>query len=285
MCRKRIQELLDIARRGERTLVMGVLNITPDSFSDGGLFMDPAAAAARAVQMAEEGADIIDIGGESSRPGAERLPLAEELTRVLPVIQTVAAAIPNPISIDTYKSEAARRAIDAGAAMVNDISALTFDPEMAGVVAERAVPVCLMHMKGEPKSMQQNPVYSDVAAEVGQWLAKRAAAAEAAGIERKNILLDPGFGFGKLPAHNLELLRRLREVVDLGYPVVSGWSRKSTIGKVLGGLPAEDRSEGTAATVALSIAYGAAVVRVHDVKEMARVARMTDAVVRGNWTE
>ena len=283
--REQMASLLACARRGQRTLVMGVLNVTPDSFSDGGLFLMPKSAVDHARRMADEGADIIDIGGESTRPGAEELSPEEELARVIPIINAIAESIPVPISIDTYKARVARQALEAGAAMVNDISALTFDSEMASTVAELDVPVCLMHIKGTPRDMQQNPVYVDVAREVRMWLAERAAAAERAGIRRENILVDPGFGFGKRPEHNLELLRRLRDIVSLGYPVVSGWSRKSTIGKVLGGLPPEDRLEGTAATVALSIANGAAIVRVHDVKQMARVARMSDAVVRGNWSE
>ncbi len=280
-----LRRLLDSAGRGERTLVMGVLNVTPDSFSDGGLFLDPDSAIRQALQIAEEGADIIDVGGESTRPNADPLPVEEELARVIPVITAIAESIPTPISIDTYKADVARQAVTAGASMVNDISALTFDPEMPAAVVELGVPVCLMHIKGTPRNMQQNPSYVDVAREVRCWLAERAASAEKAGIRHENILIDPGFGFGKRPEHNLELLRRLRDIVSLGYPVVSGWSRKSTIGKVLGGLPPDDRLEGTAATVALSIANGAAIIRVHDVKQMARVARMTDAVVRGNWHE
>src|SRR5687767_4030891 len=235
---------------------MGVLNVTPDSFSDGGLFLNPEAAVAHARRMAEDGADIIDVGGESTRPGAEELPSEAELARVIPIIRALSDSSPVPISIDTYKSEVAREAIAAGASMVNDISALTFDSAMAAAVAEMDVAVCLMHIKGTPRNMQRNPEYVDVAREVRCWLAERAAAAEKAGIRPENILVDPGFGFGKRPEHNLELLRRLRDIVTLGYPVVSGWSRKSTIGKVLGGLPPEDRLEGTAATVALSIAFG-----------------------------
>ena len=282
--RLRMQSLLETARKGERTLVMGILNITPDSFSDGGLFLHSRAAIDRAIQMAADGADIIDIGGESTRPNAEPLSETEELARVLPVIQALVRSIETPISIDTYKAAVARKAVHSGAAMVNDISALTFDPNMAATVAELGVPVCLMHIQGTPRNMQQNPVYDDVVTDVKNWLADRIAAAKLAGITDENIIVDPGFGFGKTVKHNLELLRRLRELTELGYPVLSGTSRKSTIGKVLGGLPPEERLEGTAATVALSIANGASIVRVHDVKEMARVARMTDAVVRG-WSE
>lgn len=278
--------MLQEAREGRRTLVMGILNITPDSFSDGGEFLDPEVAANHAAQMAEEGADILDIGGESTRPAtfASHAPLdpQEELRRILPVIQAVTARLPAvPISVDTYKADVARQAVEAGAAMVNDISALRADPEMAQIVAKLGIPVCLMHLPGLPTAMPARPHYNDVVAEVKAHLLERAEAAQAAGIPAEHIVLDPGFGFGKNVAQNLELLRRLRELAALPYPLLAGTSRKSTIGKVLGGLPPEDRLEGTAATVALSIAYGAGIVRVHDVKEMARVVRMSDAVVRG----
>lgn len=281
----RISDLMGIARKGERTLVMGILNVTPDSFSDGGRFLARDSAIRQAERMAEEGADIIDVGGESTRPGADPLTAEEELDRILPVIEALHSRIPTPLSVDTWKSEVARHAAEAGAAMVNDISALTFDPDMARTVAELGVPVCLMHIRGKPKDMQENPRYDDVVVEVKEWLGERIEHAKSMGIARENIIIDPGFGFGKAVAHNLELLRRLRELTDLGYPIMTGTSRKSTIGKVLGGLPPEERLEGTAATVTLSIANGASIVRVHDVKEMVRVARMTDAVVRGNWQD
>jgi dihydropteroate synthase len=277
--------LLEEARSGVRTLVMGILNVTPDSFSDGGQFSSTARAVEHALRMEAEGADIIDIGGESTRPGSDSLPAEVELSRILPVIECLAAQTAIPISIDTTKSVVAREAVTAGAAMVNDISALAFDPEMASTVARLDVPVCLMHIRGTPKEMQRNPVYRDVAPEVRSELEERVDAALAAGIHPQRIILDPGFGFAKTASHNLELLRRLGEIVSLGYPVLSGTSRKSTIGKVLGGLPVEERLEGTAATVTLSIAYGASIVRVHDVKEMVRVVKMTDAIVRGNWRE
>jgi dihydropteroate synthase len=260
---------------------MGILNITPDSFSDGGLFLDPSHALRQAERMVEDGADILDIGGESTRPGADPLPPAEELCRILPVIRGVAARFPVPISVDTYKACVAREAMEAGAVMVNDISAFTFDSQMASTVAAFRVPVCLMHIKGTPKNMQQNPTYEDVVTEVRDWLRERASVALAAGIAEEDIIIDPGFGFGKTVGHNLEILRRLREFTTLGYPILIGTSRKSTIGKILGDLPPQERLEGTAATVALSIANGASIVRVHDVKEMMRVARMADAVVRG----
>ncbi len=278
--------MLDIARAGQRTLIMGILNVTPDSFSDGGRYWEPEQAVDRARQMVAEGADILDIGGESTRPAtfASHAPLAveEELRRVCPVIESLSALLPNvPLSIDTYKASVARRAVAAGAAMVNDISALRADPAMAATVAELAVPVCLMHLPGLPMAIPSHPEYGDVVQDVADHLRERAAFAAQAGIESRNIVLDPGFGFGKTVEQNLELLRRLRELTVLGYPLLLGTSRKSTIGKVLGNLPPEERLEGTAATVALCIANGAAIVRVHDVKAMARVAKMSDAIVRG----
>lgn len=278
-----IGELLDIARRGDRTLVLGILNITPDSFSDGGRFFSPDSAIRHAEEMVADGADILDLGGESTRPGSDPLPAEEELRRVMPVIEALADRIHVPLSVDTYKSEVARRCILAGAAMVNDISALAFDPAMASTLAELGTPVCLMHIRGTPRTMQDNAVYHDVVTEVRDELKERVDAALRAGIRKENIIIDPGFGFAKNSSHNLELLRRLRELTVMGYPVLSGTSRKSMIGSVLGGLSVEDRIEGTAATVAISIANGAAIVRVHDVKEMTRVARMSDAIVRDNW--
>ncbi|MCW3095218.1 MAG: Dihydropteroate synthase [Chthonomonadaceae bacterium] len=282
---RRLQTLLEAARTGRRTLIMGVLNVTPDSFSDGGRFFVPDEALAHAERMVAEGADILDIGGESTRPATfatgTPLDVDEELRRILPIIHAIAARMPEvPISVDTYKAAVARQAVEAGAAMINDISAMRADPEMAVTVAEFGTPVCLMHMPGLPTALPIKPAYQDVVREVREHLMERAAAARAAGIAPENIVLDPGIGFGKTVAHNLELLRRLRELTSL-YPLLLGASRKSTIGKVLGDLPPEDRLEGTAATVALSIANGAAIVRVHDVKEMARVARMSDAIVRG----
>ncbi|HZT42863.1 MAG TPA: dihydropteroate synthase [Chthonomonadaceae bacterium] len=278
--------LLAAAREGRRTLVMGILNVTPDSFSDGGRYFDANAAVARAEQMAAEGADILDVGGESTRPATftSQSPLdpEEELRRILPVIEAVSARLPSlPISVDTYKAEVARQAIATGAAMVNDISALRADPQMASLVAELGVPVCLMHLPGLPMALPSRPEYTDVVADVRDHLRERAEAAITAGIAREKIVLDPGIGFGKNVDQNLEILRRLRELTALGYPLLVGTSRKRSIGTVLGGLPPEDRLEGTAATVAIAIAYGAAIVRVHDVKEMARVARMSDAIVRG----
>ena len=285
----RIHTLLEIARLGKRTLIMGVLNVTPDSFSDGGRYTTPDAALDAAEQMLADGADILDIGGESTRPATftSHAPLAvdEENRRILPVIATIARHFPEaPISVDTYKADVARAAVEAGAVFINDISAMRADPSMAAVVAEAETPVCLMHMPGLPTSLSPSTAYVDVVAEVREHLRERAEAARLAGIHAENIVLDPGIGFGKGVRHNLELMRRLRELTDLGYPLLVGTSRKSTIGKVLGDLPPSERLEGTAATVALSIAQGAAIVRVHDVREMCRVARMSDAIVRG-WTE
>ena len=285
----RLEELLDLAHRGERTLVMGILNVTPDSFSDGGLFLNVEQAVAGARQMADEGADILDVGGESTRPATfdshAPLPVEEELRRILPVLDALRVALPHvPVSVDTYKASVAEQAIRAGAAMINDISALRADKDMAGLLARAGVPVCLMHLPGLPAAIPPHTDYGDVVQDVADHLRERAAFAVASGILAPNIVLDPGIGFGKTVAQNLDLLRRLRELTELGYPLLVGTSRKSTIGKVLGGLPPEDRLEGTAATVALSIANGAAITRVHDVKAMVRVARMSDAVVRG-WTE
>ncbi len=271
-------------RFGERTLVMGVLNVTPDSFSGDGLltgpgWLDRVVEAGR--RMVQEGADLLDVGGESTRPGAEPVPLEEELRRVVPAVEALREAVEVPISVDTTKAEVARQALQAGADLVNDISALRFDPDMARVVAEAGCGVVLMHMKGTPKDMQRNPQYADVVAEVREFLAERLRWADQQGISRDRVVLDPGFGFGKRPEHNLALVRNLRVFRDLGCPVLLGPSRKSTIGVVVGGLPPAERVEGTAAVVALAVAYGADVVRVHDVRVMARVVRMADAVVRG----
>ena len=262
----------------ERTLIMGVVNVTPDSFSDGGRFYDSRAAVEHALRLVEEGADILDIGGESTRPGSEFISLEEELHRVMPVLEEITGDAGVPVSIDTTKSEVALRALDAGCAMVNEISAMRLDEKMLPLVVERGVPFCLMHMQGMPKDMQVEPVYDDVIGEIAAFLRERAAAAEEAGADPSNIMIDPGIGFGKSLEHNLEIVRRLGEFKSLGYPLVLGTSRKSFIGTILD-LPVEERLEGTAASVAVGIANGADIIRVHDVKEMARVARVTDAVV------
>jgi dihydropteroate synthase len=265
----------------KRTHVMGVLNLTPDSFSDGGRYMDSDKALSHALRMAEEGADLIDVGGESSRPGAAPVSVEEETRRVVPVVEKLVAMINTPVSVDTYKAEVARRALDAGASMVNDISALRMDEAMLSLVVERKVPVVLMHMQGTPRDMQDDPQYESLTGEISLFLRERIQLCLDAGIGSDKILIDPGIGFGKTVDHNLEILKHLAELKSLGYPLLIGASRKSFIGKVLG-LPAEERLEGTAATVAYSIVQGAHIVRVHDVREMVRVARMTDAIMRAD---
>jgi dihydropteroate synthase len=263
---------------GERTLIMGVVNVTPDSFSGDGL-SDAEAAIAQGKRMVEEGADVLDIGGESTRPGSEPASVEEELARVLPVVEGLAAEAEAPISIDTYKSAVAKEALARGASMVNDISGLHADDDMAGVAAEAGAAIVVMHIQGTPRDMQKDPKYGDVIGEISDYLEDGIARAEAAGVTRDQIIVDPGIGFGKKLEHNLEILRRLRELRCLGCPVMVGTSRKSMIGMILD-LPVEERLEGTAATVALAIAGGADLVRVHDVREMVRVARVADAMVR-----
>jgi len=265
---------------GMRTLLMGILNVTPDSFSDGGMYFDHQTAIKHGLEMVENGADIIDIGGQSTRPGSQPVSPQEEIERVVPVIRELTKAIDVPISIDTYYAEVAEAAIDAGALIVNDISAGTFDNNMPALIAQKRCPAVMMHIKGTPLDMQTNPCYKDLMSDIAGFLRERIAAFVEAGADEKMLMIDPGIGFGKTSEHNLEILRRLSEFKSIGRPILIGTSRKATIGKVLGGLPPEERLEGTAATVALSIANGADIVRVHDVKEMTRVARMTDAIVR-----
>jgi len=262
---------------GRRTLIMGILNVTPDSFADGGRYNDLNSAILHAKDMVSQGADIIDVGGESTRPGAKPVSLKEELRRVIPVITALLEEVDLPISIDTYRSEVAQKALDLGAHMVNDISALRMDPEMASLVASYKVPLVLMHMQGRPRNMQRNPRYKCVVGEVLDFLRERIRAAVDRGIDEANIIIDPGIGFGKLASHNLEIIRRLWEFKSLGRPILLGPSRKRVIGDVLG-LPLEERLEGTAALVSCAILNGANIVRVHDVKEMVRVARMADAI-------
>ncbi len=264
---------------GEYTHVMGILNVTPDSFSDGGHYLDAARAVAHAKAMVEEGATLIDIGGESSRPGAMPVPAEEELERVVPVIRALADAVEVPLSVDTYKACVARHALEAGAHLVNDITALHGDAEMASVIAEMGAGVVLMHIQGTPRTMQLAPHYEDVVGDIRQWLQKRVQLAEASGIAPECIIVDPGIGFGKTAAHNLEILKRLDAFRALGKPMLIGTSRKAFIGNVLA-LPVEERVEGTVATVCWAIAHGADIVRVHDVKATARAARMTDALYR-----
>jgi len=264
----------------EKTCIMGILNITPDSFSDGGQHFDADNAVEHALQLVEDGADIIDIGGESTRPGSEAVPLEEELRRTLPVIKALSSRIKAPISIDTCKAEVARRAIDAGASIVNDISGLRFDAGMAGVVAASRVPVVVMHIKGTPRDMQVSPVYEALIPELMDYLRESIRLATDAGIDEKRIIVDPGIGFGKTFDHNLQILNRLGELAALQKPLAVGVSRKAFIGKVLGGAPPAERLEGTAAAVAISIFNGADIVRVHDVREMAKVAKVADAIKR-----
>ena len=263
---------------GRRTLLMGIVNVTPDSFSDGGQFLDPGQAVEHGRRLAAEGADILDIGGESTRPGAEPVDAATECSRVLPVIEALASEVGIPISIDTSKADVARRALDAGASIVNDVTALRGDAEMAAAVARSEVPVVLMHMQGTPRTMQEDPRYDDLMGEVVGYLRASMAIAADAGVSEDQIIIDPGLGFGKSLAHNLEVLRRLGELRGLGRPILIGPSRKSMIGKVLG-LPMGERAFGTAAAVAMGIARGAHIVRVHEVAAMRQVARMTDAVL------
>ncbi|MBS3873007.1 MAG: dihydropteroate synthase [Firmicutes bacterium] len=256
-----------------RTLVMGILNVTPDSFSDGGRFLRLDEAVEQGLRLKDEGADIIDVGGESTRPGASVVAAAEEMARVLPIIQALSAATDIPISIDTYKPEVAKAALEAGATMLNDVWGGRRERAMLELAAEWGVPICLMHNRHEA-------LYGDLMAEVAADLGASVALALAAGVRSENIILDPGIGFGKTAEHNLLLMRELSEIVALGYPVLLGTSRKAFIGKVLD-LPVNDRLEGTAATVAYGITRGARMVRVHDVASMVRVARMTDALLRG----
>lgn len=260
---------------GRRTHIMGILNVTPDSFSDGGIFLDSARAIAHGMEMAAEGADIIDIGAESTRPGAEPISEAEELRRLLPVVEGLAAKIDVPISIDTYKSGVASAALEAGAAMINDISGLRFDPRLKEVAAAHQVPVIIMHIKGEPRNMQQNPRYDDLIGEILQYLGESIQQALGAGIDRSKIIIDPGIGFGKRLADNYEILRRLSEFKRLGCPLLVGPSRKSFIGNVLN-LPPDQRLEGTLVAVTAAILQGADIVRVHDVKQVRRACRIAD---------
>ena len=261
-----------------RTAVMGILNVTPDSFSDGGRYPDIESAVARGVEMARQGASIVDVGGESTRPGAAPVSAAEELERVVPVIRELRRRVDVPISIDTYKEEVARGALAAGADMVNDVSALRFDPAMVGLVAREDVPVVLMHMKGRPRTMQIAPRYRDVVGEVAAFLRERVAFAVGSGVSAERIVVDPGIGFGKDLDHNLALLRNLGALASLGRPVLVGLSRKAFLGRLQETTGSESRLEGSLAGAVAAVLAGAHMVRVHDVLETCRAVRVADAI-------
>jgi dihydropteroate synthase len=265
-----------------RTHVMGILNVTPDSFSDGGRYLDIESAIEHGLKLADDGADFIDIGGESTKPGSESVSIEEEIRRVIPVIESLAKKNRVPISVDTCKSDVAEAALQVGAVIVNDISAMTFDAKMASVVAKHQASVVLMHIQGTPKTMQMNPSYKNVTEDVKQFLRERIEAAMNAGIEQ--IIIDPGIGFGKKFEHNIQLLKKLKTFTFLGHPLLVGVSRKSFLGAILN-LPPSERIEGTAAAVTTSILNGANIIRVHDVKEMKRVAMVSDALKSVNWPE
>ncbi|MDP9401059.1 MAG: dihydropteroate synthase [Actinomycetota bacterium] len=262
-------------------VVMGVVNVTPDSFSDGGRFLDARAAIAHGRRLAGEGAGILDVGGESTRPGAEPVAEAEQLRRIVPVVEGLAGTGAE-VSVDTTRAAVARGALDAGATIVNDVTALRGDPALAELVAERGARLCLMHMRGEPRTMQDDPRYDDVVDDVRAFLEERVAVAVAAGVADDRIWVDPGIGFGKTVEHNLELLRRLDELVALDRPVVVGTSRKAFLGRITGREP-EGRLPGTIATNVLALARGAAVFRVHDVAPVADALRVAAATLRGRW--
>ena len=259
---------------GRRTYIMGIINVSPDSFAGDGIGSDLPAAVEQALRFQAEGADLLDIGAQSTRPGHTQISVEEELARLLPALEAIAPIVTLPISVDAYRSQVASRAVEAGASLINDIWGLKADPKIAEVAAHHGVPLILMHN-------QEGTNYQDLLPDIFASLRQSILLASGAGVEPRNIILDPGIGFGKTPDHNLEVLRRLGEFRDLGHPLLLGTSRKSTIGRVLD-LPVDQRVEGTAATVALSISGGADIVRVHDVKEMVRVCRMTDAIVR-SW--
>lgn len=259
---------------GKRTYIMGILNVTPDSFSDGGKFIDLEKAVKHAKKMVAEGADIIDVGGESTRPGAHEVSAEEELKRVLPVVQRLVKEIDVPISVDTYKSEVAEEVLRAGAHMINDVWGMQKDPEMASVVAKYGVPVIVMH------NQKGTEYQGDIIEEICKFLRKSIQLGTAAGIKQEKIILDPGIGFGKTPEQNILVMSRLGELNDLGHPILLGTSRKSMIGKILD-LPSGERVEGTLATTVMGIIQGVDIVRVHDVKENTRAAKVADAIVRG----
>ena len=263
---------------GQRTWVMGVINVTPDSFSEGGLYLDKNKAVERGLQLREEGSDIIDIGGESTRPGSEPISQEEELRRVIPVISALREKTDSLISIDTTKPAEARAALDAGADIINDISSFRFDPKMLSLAAQYDVPVILMHMKGKPKTMQVNPFYENVLLEVKSFLKKKLEVAQATGIKKEKIIIDPGIGFGKRFKDNLVLINNLNFLEDLDRPILIGISRKSFIGKILNS-PPQERLEGTIASAILSIIHGAHILRVHDVASVKRAVLVAEAII------
>ena len=265
---------------GEHTLIMGVLNVTPDSFSDGGIYLDADAAVARALEIERAGADILDIGGESTRPGSEGISASEEMRRILPVLEKLRGRLKIPISVDTSKAEVAEAAAYQGAEILNDVTTLRADPRLAEVARKRKLALILMHMRGEPRTMQKKPFARNVLRDVVAGLRHAVATARRTGVAKSQIVLDPGIGFGKSAAQNFELLQKLPELARLGFPLLVGASQKGFIGKALGGLPEGERAWGTAAAVAASILGGAHIVRVHDVAEMSQVARVIDAVLR-----
>ncbi|MBA3637074.1 MAG: dihydropteroate synthase [Rubrobacteraceae bacterium] len=261
-------------------VVVGILNVTPDSFSDGGHFLDPEAAAEHAAAMLDEGAEILDLGGESTRPGSDPVSQEEEIRRIVPVLERILAVRPGAvISVDTYRAGTATAALEAGARLINDVTALRGDPRMASVVKEAACPVILMHMQGEPKTMQREPHYEDVVREVRDFLAGRAEYAVAAGIRPENVIVDPGIGFGKNLEHNLDLLQNLDAIVDLGFPVLIGASRKTFIGSITGVQEAKVRAFGTVATTVLAYERGATFFRVHDVRANSEALAVAEAVL------
>lgn len=264
----------------ERTHVMGVLNVTPDSFSDGGTFFEKERAVEHGLLMAREGADIIDVGGESTRPYAREVPLQEELDRVIPVIQNLSRELTIPISIDTFKAEVAKQALQAGAAMINDVSALRFDPDMIAVAGKAGVPVILMHMKGKPRDMQNKPVYRELIPEIVGFLREAMDRVVEGGIEREMIIVDPGIGFGKTFDHNLEIIKELKAFQVLERPILLGTSNKAFLGHILGKEPHE-RDTGTMASVAAGALNGAHIVRVHNVKRAVETLKVIDAIRRG----
>jgi len=262
----------------DKPLVMGILNLTPDSFSDGGRFNTTDKALVQAIKMIEQGADIIDIGGESTRPGADKVSVEEEIARVVPVIEALAKKSDIPISIDTYKSEVARRSLEAGVSIINDISGLRFDPQMAGVAVKYKAGLVLMHIKGTPEDMQKDPQYDDLLDEIKSYLNGSIKIALEAGVERSAIAIDPGIGFGKTVAHNLSLIKNLAYFKDLGYPIVIGASRKSFIGKLNNDIPASERLPGSLAAAILAVQNGANIIRCHDVAETKQALKIMGAV-------